>query len=140
MKANYFQLLNLPVQFDLGQEQIWKHFIMQQKLHHPEIGINRLQKSIELNEAYAILQDPLSRARHLLEISGINIENVAELTPNLFMMLQDAETYLHTSFATLKDAFRRKNLNSAYKAWCECNYLYTYMQRKGNMDSRIFDF
>ncbi|NBX52925.1 MAG: Fe-S protein assembly co-chaperone HscB [Proteobacteria bacterium] len=73
---NYFEVFNLPINFDIDLAQLEKNYLQLQQQHHPDTSnIDSIENSILINHAYKILSNDLLRAIHMLQISGIDIEN-----------------------------------------------------------------
>lgn len=77
---NHFELFGLPVAFDLDPGLLSERYRELQKQVHPDrfAGASdrerllSVQRTAEINEAYQALKDPLKRARHLLELRGLD--------------------------------------------------------------------
>lgn len=80
--TDYFALFGLPRVFELDRtqlEQAWKRVAL---TVHPDRYVTAspaerrvaMQWSTRANEAYRILRDPLSRARYLCEIAGVDLQ------------------------------------------------------------------
>jgi molecular chaperone HscB len=84
-QQNYFQLFGLPVSFALQPDQLGQRYRQLQAELHPDryaaapVQEQRLavQYSALVNEAYATLRKPLTRAIYLLGMVGIGEEQVA---------------------------------------------------------------
>jgi molecular chaperone HscB len=79
--TSYFELLKLPVIFDINLADLDKNYFSLQVEFHPDKATDDKQKqqfmlmSTQINAAYENLKDELKRAQVLLEISGINLED-----------------------------------------------------------------
>lgn len=86
-QRNYFQLFDLPVDFTLDVARLGERYRHLQRELHPDryAGASAheqrlaVQYSALVNEAYATLRKPLSRALYLLEQAGWSPERVAAL-------------------------------------------------------------
>lgn len=75
---NYFELFDLPVNFDIDQGVLDTSLRELQQAVHPDRFANAsaqekrisLQKATLINEAHTVLSDPLLRARYLLKLKG----------------------------------------------------------------------
>jgi molecular chaperone HscB len=84
-QKNYFQLFDMPVAFALDLAQLGVHYRQLQRELHPDrfAGASAheqrlaVQYSALINEAYATLRKPLSRALYLLELAGMSRESIA---------------------------------------------------------------
>lgn len=81
-QKNYFALFGLPVSFSVdsaGLEAGWKRM---QRTVHPDRFARAddaqkrlaLQWSTLINEAYAVLKDPLRRAEYLCSLAGVSVD------------------------------------------------------------------
>jgi molecular chaperone HscB len=81
-KQNYFSLFNLKTQFKINDVELQHNWRELQKQFHPDKFINQgqfavnqaLQISSHINQAYAKLASPVSRAIYLLHLQGIEID------------------------------------------------------------------
>ncbi|MCL4104086.1 UNVERIFIED_CONTAM: hypothetical protein GTU68_034948 [Idotea baltica] len=84
-QKNYFQLFDLPQDFELDRQALGERFRHLQGQLHPDRFTGQsateqriaVQYSALVNEAYTILRKPLSRALYLLQLAGIEAEEVA---------------------------------------------------------------
>jgi len=97
LSQNYFQLFALPASFAVDQTQLSKSFRERQKELHPDRFTaaddqqQRLsvQASAYVNEAYATLKDAVKRAKYLLFIKGVNLdEDLDTSVDTAFLMEQ----------------------------------------------------
>ncbi|MBT4879707.1 MAG: Fe-S protein assembly co-chaperone HscB [Alphaproteobacteria bacterium] len=77
---DHFQRLFLSVQYELEMAQLERAYFEEQAKVHPDQFVGKTDRekncavahSSCVNEAYAILKDPLKRAQHFLAIKGID--------------------------------------------------------------------
>lgn len=77
--SNYFELLDMPVDFDIDVAELEANFKRKQRLMHPDVFASKSEEeksastasSSALNQAYQTLRDPLSRTQYLLTLNGI---------------------------------------------------------------------
>lgn len=73
---NFFDFFSLPINFFLDQDELEKkYFSFQQHFHPDKAGIAELENSMDINEAYEVLKNPLRRAVHILQLNNIDVEN-----------------------------------------------------------------
>lgn len=77
---NHFETFSLPVTFPIDLDELERKYFEFQKQFHPDkMSSNAtaadIEKSIAINEAYEVLKKPLSRASHILQLNGIDLEN-----------------------------------------------------------------
>ena len=94
---DYFQLFDLTPAYELDVAALQPRYRELQKQFHPdrfaaepaEVQRAAVQKAADINTAFATLQDPVLRARHLLVLAGhpVNIES-ATVSDADFLMAQ----------------------------------------------------
>ena len=80
---NYFQLFQVPPQFDLDLTELGTRYLELQRNFHPDnfaAGSERdrllaVQQAANINDAYHSLKQPLLRAEHLLALRGVKISH-----------------------------------------------------------------
>ena len=94
---NYFQLFQVPAQFDLDLTELGTRYLELQRNFHPDnfaAGSERdrllaVQQAANINDAYHSLKQPLLRAEHLLALRGVKISHEQRsFTDPLFLMQQ----------------------------------------------------
>ena len=83
---NYFELLNIPQAFALDLATLEKSYFALQREYHPdrfvgkpdEARLNAMLASVDINRAYRVLKEPLSRAQHLLSLQGVVVGTAAD--------------------------------------------------------------
>lgn len=94
---NYFQLFNLPAQFDINLTELSSRYIKLQCQFHPDkhsAGSERdrllsVQQTANINDAYHHLKQPLLRAEHLLALRGLRIDDEQRsFSDPMFLMQQ----------------------------------------------------
>ena len=92
---NHFELLGLPVSFDVDPADLSARYRSLQQQLHPDrhsggTDADRrlaLQLTASLNDAYQTLQNPVRRAHYLLDLSGASADGEADtrLSPDFLM-------------------------------------------------------
>ncbi len=91
---NYFELLGLPVSFEVDFERLNDNYRKIQKTIHPDNFSNAsamqrrmsVQKTAQINDAFQTLKSPLKRAIYLLSLTGAELhENDNSLDPAFLM-------------------------------------------------------
>jgi len=80
---DYFQLFNFPAVYDIDRDVLTQRYRDMQGLIHPDRFVNATEKerriSVQLaaliNQAYNVLKSPLGRARYLLQLRGVDIDD-----------------------------------------------------------------
>lgn len=79
---NYFELFSLSVNFSVDKTQLSQTYRDLQKQFHPDkfamqgdrARLQAMQKSTEINDAFATLKDSCLRAQYILQLKGLDIE------------------------------------------------------------------
>ncbi len=94
---NYFQLLGVSESFGLDMAQLEQRYYTLQREFHPDRQSAKtaaerqkaLLTSMDVNQAYQTLKDPVLRAGHLLALQGIRVNtdghDTVKATPELLM-------------------------------------------------------
>lgn len=106
---NLFDILNLPTAFELSPKDLEQRYFAAQRQWHPDRFIGRpeeeragaAQRSMLINDAYDTLKNPLHRARHLLELHGVFVdeESHAAVPPTLLMAMMELRERIHDAAA-----------------------------------------
>jgi molecular chaperone HscB len=97
LQKNYFELFNLPTQFEIEFNLLDKHYKQLQNEVHPDRFVSApanermqsMQIATQANEAYQILKNTTARGRYLLQLQGIEtLEESNTAMPANFLMLQ----------------------------------------------------
>jgi len=94
---NYFQLFQVPAQFDLDLTELGTRYLELQRNFHPDNfaaaserdRLLAVQQAANINDAYHSLKQPLLRAEHLLALRGVKISHEQRsFTDTCFLMQQ----------------------------------------------------
>ncbi len=93
---DYFELFGLPVGFELDSELLALRYRELQQAVHPDrfaggTDLERrlaVQQASRVNEGYRILRSPLARARYLLELWGVGLDDTNTISDPGFLMAQ----------------------------------------------------
>lgn len=109
-----FALFNLERKFALDEAALHQRYLTLQREFHPDRSsdnkIAMLQKSADINKAYQILKNPVSRAEHLL---------IAEEKPNQELLMEAMEQREVLAEATTQSALEKLKKENA-EAIKEC--------------------
>jgi molecular chaperone HscB len=93
--SSHFELFGLPAVFSLDQEMLEKAYRDIQSQVHPDRFAHAgdaerrasLQWTTRVNESFQVLKHPVSRARHLLELHGVDVafETNTAMPPEFLM-------------------------------------------------------
>lgn len=98
-KQNYFQLFGLPVDFHIDKNSLKAKQRALQAEFHPDLFVNAseqdkrlsVQQASHVNEAYQTLLNPVKRARYLLEINGLELNDETETTSDTDFLMEQLE-------------------------------------------------
>ncbi len=91
---NYFELYELPIQFNPDQNEIKRKFYALSKKYHPDFYINEsiekqdevLERSTLNNKAFQVLKDSQKRLHYILTLKGQLTEGENYTLPQDFLM------------------------------------------------------
>ena len=115
---NHFELFGLAPAFAVESEALERSYREIQSRVHPDRFAHAgdaerrasLQWTTRVNEAYRILKDPVQRARHILELHGVDVafETNTAMPPEFLMQQMELrETLESAKDAAALDALRR---------------------------------
>ena len=98
-KQNYFQLFGIPVDFHVDKNILKAKQQALQAEFHPDLFVNAseqdkrlsVQQASHVNEAYQTLLNPVKRARYLLEINGLELNDETETTSDTDFLMEQLE-------------------------------------------------
>lgn len=81
LTADYFELFGMPLTYEVDRNQLAEEYRKLQRQYHPDRFANAsdqerrisLQMASRINEGNRVLQDPIARARYLLEQMGVDL-------------------------------------------------------------------
>ena len=93
LNQNYFEVLGLPVDFNIDLEELGDRYRDMQKNLHPDKFVDStdhekrlsMQWTTLVNSAYGTLKEPLKRALYMLEMRGVAIADNPSLSPEFLM-------------------------------------------------------
>ena len=96
---NYFELFELPFQFELNVDEMADTYRQLQRQVHPDKFANAdghqqllaVQKSAEVNDAFQTLKNPLSRAEYMLAEQGVDIQIEQKTLQDPMFLIQQME-------------------------------------------------
>ena len=99
LDTDYFSLLGLPVGFQVDEERLAANYYKTQSLVHPDklVGSSPAQKQLathlsgRINEAYQTLKNPLSRAKYLLRLREMDVEDENNTTDDTDFLMQQLQ-------------------------------------------------
>jgi len=99
LKQNYFELFELPVDFNLDQKVLHATQQKLQSAFHPDRFVNgseheqrlAVQQAAWVNEAYETLKNPVKRARYMLQVGGLEFNDDHETTSDPAFLMEQIE-------------------------------------------------
>ncbi len=96
---NYFELFGLPSQFTLDGSLLSSQFRELQKRFHPDNFASALerdrllavQKASQINDAYQVLKNPISRAEYMLSENGVDIRAEQQTMQDPMFLMEQME-------------------------------------------------
>ena len=98
MLPNHFQTLGLSPHFAITDSALNKAYIAAQQAAHPDRMVGKsdaeklvaIQASMDANEAYETLKNPLTRAQHLLALKGmkVNVDGADAVRPSPLLLAE----------------------------------------------------
>ena len=96
---NYFELFELPVQFDINVADLNARYRKLQQQFHPDryaSGSDQEQRmamelTASINEGLRILKDPVNRGRYLLELSGVAVDQETDTVMDPAFLVEQME-------------------------------------------------
>lgn len=98
-KKNYFELFELEPGFVVDKALLHANQQMLQSAYHPDRYVNAneqdkrlsVQQASWVNEAYQTLSNPVKRARYLLELNGLELNDETETTSDMTFLMEQLE-------------------------------------------------
>jgi molecular chaperone HscB len=96
LSSTYYELFRLPVSYSVDTEVLAQRYRELQRAVHPDKFASAqdaerrlsVQLASRINEGFRVLKDPLSRARYLLELRGVEINDQDTALDGAFLMDQ----------------------------------------------------
>lgn len=99
LSKNHFELFDLPVDFELDTTELAARYRELQRHFHPDRFASAseqerrlsMQLTAQINEAFQTLKDPLSRARYMLLLAGIDINSETDTAMDPGFLMEQME-------------------------------------------------
>jgi len=100
-KKNHFTLFDIPAAFDLNIAELTSRYLSLQKVVHPDKFANAseqeklhsVQQAAQLNDAYDTLKKPLLRARYLLSLNNVHLDDDDNTAMDASFLMQQMELH-----------------------------------------------
>jgi len=120
MTRNHFELFDLTPSYSIDTERLERSYKELQSLVHPDRHTQAadaerrasMQWTTRVNEAYGALKDPVQRAKHLLELHGLDVgfETNTQMPTDFLMqqleMREQLDEALHKKDSGFLDSLR----------------------------------
>lgn len=96
-EKNYFTIFGLPISFEVDSATLTQRYRELQKVVHPDnftgsVGQEKIisvQQAALINDAYNVLKNPMLRAKYLLSLNGISVDDdFNQVMDSAFLMQQ----------------------------------------------------
>lgn len=112
---NYFELYNLPEQFEIDLRKLKEHYQTLQKLTHPDRFARAseqekrmyLTKNSQVNDAYTVLKSPISRGEHLLVVRGVELPSEQDTVGDIEFLMEQMQWRETVDDATSAEALEQ---------------------------------
>lgn len=109
LSSDFFALFGFPISFDVDLSALAERYRDAQRAVHPDKYANAseaerrmsVQMAARINEAHGVLKDPLARGRYLLELRGVELDDMDTALDGAFLMEQ---MELRERLADVKDS------------------------------------
>ena len=96
LKQSYFELFGLDLTFEIDLKRLISAQQSLQAVYHPDRFVNAseqdkrlsVQQASWINEAFETLSKPVKRARYMLELSGLELNDESETTSDTTFLIE----------------------------------------------------
>jgi len=96
LKQSYFELFGLNFEFDIDLKQLHSEQQRLQAIFHPDRFVNAseqekrlsVQQASWVNEGHETLSNPVKRARYMLQLSGLELNDESETTSDTAFLME----------------------------------------------------
>ncbi len=96
LKQSYFELFGLDLTFEIDLKRLSSAQQRLQAVYHPDRFVNAseqdkrlsVQQASWINEAFETLSKPVKRARYMLELSGLELNDESETTSDTAFLME----------------------------------------------------
>lgn len=96
LKQSYFELFGLQLRFDVDLNHLHSEQLRLQAIFHPDRFVTAseqekrlsVQQASWINEAFETLSSPVKRARYMLELSGLELNDESETTSDTAFLME----------------------------------------------------
>ncbi len=173
LSSNYFELFELPVDFNIDQQQLTARYRQMQQAVHPDRFVNAtdqerrlsVQHAARINEAYETLRDTMQRARYLLSLNQIQLdEQTSSVMDAEFLMhqmelrealsevrdqtdplsvtgdiLDQVQDWIRQLTGKLMECFAKHDLDAARDVVLQLQFIYKLRQEAESIEAELED-
>lgn len=96
LKQSYFELFGLDLTFEIDLKRLSSAQQRLQAVYHPDRFVNgseqdkrlSVQQASWINQAFETLSNPVKRARYMLELSGLELNDESETTSDTAFLME----------------------------------------------------
>jgi molecular chaperone HscB len=96
LKQSYFELFGLDLAFEIDVGRLHSEQQRLQAIYHPDRFVNAgeqdrrisVQQASWINQAFETLSNPVKRARYMLELSGLELNDESETTSDTVFLME----------------------------------------------------
>lgn len=133
LEKNYFTLLGQPQHFSVDNAALKKRFRVLQRQYHPDRHVGTtpqehrlaVQFSAHLNTAFTVLDNPVKRAAHLLELAGVSVDYQNSTIKDTGFLIEQMDTR-----EAISDARAATDLPALQQLSAGIHASYTYCQQE----------
>lgn len=154
---NFFELLGLPLRFAINEKTLEDAYFAKQRAYHPDRVVGgdaaarakAVEQSMQVNDAYDTLKNPVSRAEYLLMLKNIFVpegtihdpvllNEMMELREQmheagrdgraLLQLVEDAKKAASACIVQMDGAFETDNLDLAQTLMLRLQYLHKALE------------
>ncbi len=112
IKMNHFELFGLPIEFELDGGLLSNQFRELQRQFHPDNfstaserdRLMSVQKAAQINDAYQVLKNPISRVEYILVLNGVDIRGEHKTLQDPLFLMEQMELREELEDITAEDA------------------------------------
>lgn len=109
---NHFELFGLPIEFELDGGLLSNQFRELQRQFHPDNfstaserdRLMSVQKAAQINDAYQVLKNPISRVEYILVLNGVDIRGEHKTLQDPLFLMEQMELREELEDITAEDA------------------------------------
>lgn len=122
-------MLRIEQKFNVDKTELMSRFVKLQSIYHPDNSVASRQKSLDITDAYETIKDEIKRGEAILDIHGININEIR--IPQEFLAeiididLNKAKTLFNNTLKKINDMgiINKNNADAFAQEFLQLKYL-----------------